>query len=90
MGPRVGLIQGLCKVTKDPVPCHLCFILSLDPFVVTGWLLAIPSALSFSPKLRERKGQSSICSSPNFQAKSSSSHQLECPELLTVAQRRPA
>lgn len=33
---RMGLIQELCNVTKD-IPCHLCFLLSLDPLVVTGW-----------------------------------------------------
>ena len=47
MGLRVGWIQELCKVTKDPGPSHLRFILSLDLFVVTGWPLALPSAPSF-------------------------------------------
>ena len=46
-GPQPGLIQGLYRVAKNPVPCHLCFIPSPDLFVAPGWLLAIPGAPCF-------------------------------------------
>lgn len=81
---RVGLIQGLCNVTKDPVPCHVCLILSLDLSVVTGCLPGVPRAASFPIKSGGGKERTEPVFQPSRQSPAVS-YRLDWPELLTVA-----